>query len=204
MTAIKFGDFSSTQEQLLCGALLLVKERVHKEPTIFATTQYQETATIAEATHAEEIINLTLSSRTIDAAHAPFIADALRYVVWCVETWVDSRPDGQTEIDAHSEFGRKHGMQMSPARLTILKCLARSICPHAEIHTTKRVTTLPSDYHLAECLLALNKATECLKERKIQWGQNNMGIVVDGVLYDFCVVHPLVSQVRDLIERYEG
>jgi len=50
--------------------------------------------------------------------------------------------------------------------------------------------------------LAFNKVTDEAK-KSIDYGQYNMGLVADGVMFDFPKGHPLIAQVRSLIEAYQ-
>lgn len=198
---ISFAEFSPDIQRLLNQALKAALTQAAELPTMFCLYGDNEEPTQAEIDHATEILRTALTDQTIYYGAEIFIADTLRYVIWDIENWVGGRDEAQTAESSMQEYAVRFGVDITPATLVELKCLARSLCPHSEIGITNRVSLDPADHNLTGCLLAFYKVLD--EDVGIDYGQHNMGIVVDGVMFDFPKNHPMVRQVRSLIEDYQ-
>lgn len=199
---ISFSEFSPDIQRLLNQSLKAALAQAEELPTVFCLYGNHNEPTQAEIDHATEILRTALTDQMVYYGAEVYIADTLRFIIWDIENWVGGRDDAQTAEGSMQEYSVRFGVEITPATLVELKCLARSLCPHSEIGITSRISLDPADQNLSNCLLAFNKITDEAK-RSIDYGQYNMGLVADGVMFDFPKGHPLIAQVRSLIETYQ-
>ena len=192
---IYFSEYSPEIQKLLNQVFRTLLSQAFDLPVMFSMYSGNDEPTQAEIDHATEILRLTVLNQVIYYGTEAFISESLRFVIWDIENWIGGRDESQTVEEAMEEYSMRFGIDVSSATLIELKCLARSICPHSEIGVTRRVTDKET---LSNCIAAFNKAIS--DKPTIDYGQNNIGIVVDGVMYDFPADHPALPPLLDLLQ----
>ena len=113
-----------------------------------------------------------------------------------ITNWIEARDESQSVADAMLEYTIEFGMEVTPATVVELHCLARSLCPQAEIGTTIRVSNELDDEGFSNFCHAFNNQNT---GASIDYGQYNIGIVINGIMFDFVKDHPLIAKIKELV-----
>lgn len=200
---VPFSDFALSETRLINQALRFTLGRVNTESTIFyAYGERADVPTKAEANLAAEVIGYALDNQVIAYGTEQFITDALRFVAWHIDNWVEGRPEGQTEEWAIQEYVDKFGVDIDKNTADKLRHLAKSICPQAEIYLSCTASVLPSDGCLDGCKKALEQLLAPAPMGSPDY-RAHLGIVVNGILYNIPRIHPVVDKLKKAIEEYQ-
>ncbi len=188
---IMFDEFMPEVSDVLVKALLYAMASGNAGYLMFGTYGERDVATEAENAHATEILQTAIQAQTIFYGSEHLIAYTLRSIA-------DEIENSDCDLTGLVRFkdGLPTHIVLSRQQLVALKSLARSLCPHAEISMSRHVR-LNDGYSkvvVTACHDMLEKVVNAAPP-SIDYGQNNIGVVVDGVLFDFPRQHPIVGSL---------
>lgn len=193
----------STQE-LLMQALNWGITNAYEKPIMFPPlTDESITPTYAQALYSIEIIQQVLQTGIIYSDMKDFIASLLNFLAWDIETWLEGRDSAQSEKEAAEEYSFKFGINITPVTLIKLKSLARILSPQSEIYSSVYIVDGITDKNFPKFIEAFyDTILKSNLEKQINYGQYNIGIVIDGMLYDFPTSHPFITSLYTLSRRF--
>lgn len=197
---IPLANFSSETRSLINQALQVALNKSASEPVIFQPLNSSYVPTGTEAQHAAEIIKIAMMDQIIYAATAPFIAEALRYVASDIKEWLDTRDTAQSLEDSMIDYFRNNGLYLSDTTVKELQWLSRCLDPVGEITDYIKVD---SQKNLDECITQLACLRQSVSE-ELQYGRANVGIVIQGTLFDFPDDDPVLDALYEMIVDFHS
>lgn len=206
---ISFSEFPRASADILVDALgLAIRESVDHSDIVFnepANYTCRLLNSYAKR-YAVELLSVTISARTIFAGTEAFIANALQYVINAAEQFIYAAEESvyPTAELALAAFASGKQIEINHTSLFTLRALARALAPHAEVYSTRKVhdDTMGTDlYDFVDAFY--NHISRDESDIAIDYGQHNVGIVVDHTLFDFPPDHPVIEQLSNLLQQFD-
>lgn len=200
--SIKFEEFDPSIQVVLQQALSTILSKVEHEPVMFFTYNNRIEPTIAETQHATEVLRTVLSDKIIWYGADFYVASALNYLVKDITAEVNKLFDSMSVEEALGQYGTKYDIDMDMEILIELKALAKNICPMADIKRELLVGD-SLDKTIQTCAKAMRAAITDSDNNIVDYGQNDIGLVINSTLYRFKSNHEVVWQLNKLLSCYE-
>ena len=205
MQEILLSDLPKDLRKLLQQILYWGVRNAYELPVMFQPISDDSfEPTYAQALHAIEIMEKTLLEDKIYYGLAPNIADLINFTAWTIENWLADSDAPSPEL-AFEEVSFKTGISVTPTTVLKMKKLAHRLCAYSELYRTCTVTDSLDDQNFPKFMEAFNEAlTKAGSNKVLDYGQNNIGIVIADTLYEFTPNHSFITGLYASTHRFMG
>ena len=197
---IKIGDFSPEVQKLINQALKAVLAQAADLPTVFCLYGRNEEPTAAECAHVSEILRTVICDQIIYNGTKEYVAAALRFIIRDIEGWLIGKDDAQPLKSSMEEYTAIFGVDVSVSTILELKALSRSLSPETDVAGVIKIAHNNDDRGLSSCMKAFIEANK--EGVGIDYGQHNVGIVVDSIFFDFPKDHKVIKELFEVVKKY--
>lgn len=203
MSEILLEELPEKLQSLLTQVLHWGIKNAHELPVMFPPISDDSfVPTYPQALHAIEIMEKTLSENKICFGLTANIADLVNFAAWTIENWIEGSDAPSQEL-AYEEASFKTGILVTPITVPTLRKLARDICAYSELYRTCVVSDAVDDKNFPKFMTAFNKAlVNSGSAKAVNYGQNNIGIVIADTLYDFAPAHSFITGLYMSANRF--